>query len=84
MLYFPKHRLFSVLTLFAALSLSNCGGTETRTDGTAGEAVVDQEKAAEEGGVQADATVIDNDAGPTVTADADSANAMAADSSAKP
>ncbi|MGY2130924.1 hypothetical protein ACW9KT_01760 [Hymenobacter sp. HD11105] len=73
MLHFPKHRIFPALTLFAALSLTSCGGTETRTDGTAGEAVVDQEKAAEQGGVQADATVIDNNAGPTVTPDSNSA-----------
>ena len=77
MLHFPKHRIFPALALFAALSLTSCGGTETRTDGTAGEAVVDQEKAAEQGGVQADATVIDNDAGPTVTPDS---NAAAMDS----
>ena len=72
MFHFPKHRLFSVLALFAALSLTSCGNSETRTDGTAGEAVVDQEEAAEQGGVQADATVIDNEEGATVTADADS------------
>ena len=77
MFHFPKHRLFSVLALFAALSLASCGGnTEKRTDGTAGEAVVDQEEAAEEGGVQADATVIDNEEGATVTADADSLEAL--------
>lgn len=72
MLHFPKHRIFPALALFAALSLTSCGGTETRTDGTAGEAVIDREEAAEQGGVQADATVIDNEAGPTITADADS------------
>ncbi|SMB93679.1 hypothetical protein SAMN00120144_2679 [Hymenobacter roseosalivarius DSM 11622] len=72
MFHFPKHRLFSVLTLFAALSLASCGNAEKRTDGTAGEAVVGQEEAAAQGGVQADATVIDNEAGATVTADADS------------
>ena len=72
MLYSLKHRFFSAFILFAALSLTSCGGAEKRTDGTAGEAVVDQEEAAKEGGVQADATVVDNEAGPTVTADADS------------
>ncbi len=76
MLHLPKHRLFPALALFAALSLPSCGDAEKRTDGTAGEAVSDREEAAEQGGVQADATVIDNDAGPTVTADADSAAAM--------
>ncbi|TGE26473.1 hypothetical protein [Hymenobacter metallicola] len=55
------------------LSFSSCGDAEKRADGTAGEAVSDMDKAADDGGVQADATVIDNDAGPTVTADADSA-----------
>ncbi|SNR74669.1 MULTISPECIES: hypothetical protein [Hymenobacter] len=73
-----KLSIFSVLTLAAALTLSSCGDANKRTDGTAGEAVSDMDKAVEEGGVQADATVIDNDAGPTVTADADSA--LAADS----
>jgi len=66
-----KTRFFSLLALVAALSLSSCGGAEKRTDGTAGEAVSDMDKAADKGGVEADATVIDNDAGPTVTADAD-------------
>lgn len=73
MLHFPKHHIFPALTLFAALSLTSCGGTETRTDGTAGEAVISHDKAAEQGGVQADATVIDNEAGPTVTPDSNSA-----------
>ncbi|WP_084444975.1 hypothetical protein [Hymenobacter roseosalivarius] len=52
--------------------MASCGNAEKRTDGTAGEAVVGQEEAAAQGGVQADATVIDNEAGATVTADADS------------
>jgi uncharacterized protein YceK len=70
-----KTRFFSLLALVAALSLSGCGDAEKRTDGTAGEAVSDMNKAAAEGGVEAAATVIDNDAGPTVTADADSVTA---------
>jgi hypothetical protein len=74
-----KLRILSLLT-FATLALGSCNSSEKRTDGTAGEAVSDMNEAADEGGVKADATVIDNDAGPTVTADADSA--AAADSSA--
>lgn len=74
-----KLRILSALT-FAALTLGSCNSTEKRTDGTAGEAVSDMDSAAADGGVKADATVIDNDAGPTVTADADSA--AAADGSA--
>ncbi|GAA4378973.1 hypothetical protein [Hymenobacter koreensis] len=62
--------------LAACLSLSACGDSEKRTDGTAGEAVSDMDQAAEEGGVESsEAVVIDNDAGPTVTADADTAGA---------
>ncbi|UYZ58539.1 hypothetical protein [Hymenobacter latericus] len=57
------------LTLGTACS----GNDNQRTDGTAGEAVSDMDKAADEGGVQSDAVVIDNNAGPTVSADADSA-----------
>ncbi|TGD78504.1 hypothetical protein [Hymenobacter wooponensis] len=72
-----KLRILSVLSLFAALSLSSCGNAEKRTDGTAGTAVTDMDSAAAEGGVKADAVVIDNNAGPTVTADADSAEAAA-------
>ncbi|NVO30677.1 hypothetical protein [Hymenobacter lapidiphilus] len=72
-----KFRLLSFLALAATLSLSSCN-TETRTDGTAGEAVSDLDAAVDDGGVKADAVVIDNSAGPTVTADADSA--LAADS----
>jgi hypothetical protein len=75
-----KTRFFSFALLAAALTFSSCG--EKRTDGTAGEAVSDMDKAAADGGVEADATVIDNEAGPTVTADADSA--MAADSATMP
>lgn len=70
-----KIRIFSLLALAATLSLSSCDSTDKRTDGTAGEAVSDMDKAAAEGGVQADATVIDNDAGATVTANGDSATA---------
>jgi hypothetical protein len=77
-----KTPLFSFALLAAALTFGSCGDANQRTDGTAGEAVSDMDKAASEGGVEADATVIDNDAGPTVTADGDSA--MAADSMAKP
>ncbi|WBA41341.1 hypothetical protein [Hymenobacter canadensis] len=72
-----KTRFFSFALLMAALSFSSCG--EKRTDGTAGEAVSNMDEAAANGGVEADATVIDNEAGPTVTASPDSA--MAADSS---
>ncbi|SHJ36380.1 putative membrane protein [Hymenobacter daecheongensis DSM 21074] len=74
-----KKPLFSCLLLAATLSLAGCGDGNKRTDGTAGEAVSDMDKAADEGGVQADATVIDNEAGPTVTANADSSGAMPAD-----
>jgi hypothetical protein len=71
-----KLRILSVLTLGAALSLTSCGGNaEKRTDGTAGTAVTDMDSAATEGGVKADAVVIDNNAGPTVTAKSDSAAA---------
>ena len=73
-----KTRFFSLLLLSAGLTLASCN-TEQRTDGTAGEAVSDMDAAAADGGVQADAVVIDNDAGPTVTANADSA--IAADTS---
>lgn len=73
-----KFRFLSLLILSAGLTLTSCN-SEQRTDGTAGEAVSDMDEAAANGGVQADAIVIDNNAGPTVTADADSA--MAADSS---
>ncbi|GAA4017200.1 hypothetical protein GCM10022408_33470 [Hymenobacter fastidiosus] len=67
-----KKPFFSLLLVAATLALNSCGDADKRTDGTAGEAVSDMETAADEGGVQADATVIDNEAGPTVTADADS------------
>ena len=74
-----KLHILSLFT-FAALTLGSCNSAEKRDDGTAGEAVSDMDSAAADGGVKADATVIDNDAGPTVTADADSA--AAADGSA--
>lgn len=77
-----KTRFFSFALLAAALSFGGCNDASKRTDGTAGEAVSDMDKAAQDGGVEADATVIDNDAGPTVTADGDSA--MAADSMTNP
>ncbi|MBT9393020.1 hypothetical protein KLP40_07585 [Hymenobacter sp. NST-14] len=73
-----KTRFFFLLLLSGSLSLASCN-TEQRTDGTAGEAISDMDAAAADGGVKADAVVIDNDAGPTITADADSA--MAADTS---
>lgn len=75
-----KTRFLSLLTLSAGLLLASCGETQKRTDGTAGEAVSNMDKAAAEGGVQADAVVIDNNSGPTVTASADSL--AAADSAA--
>lgn len=68
-----KTRFFPFVALAALLALGSCGNAEQRTDGTAGTVVTDIDSAAAEGGVQADATVIDNDAGPTVTADADAA-----------
>jgi hypothetical protein len=77
-----KFRFLPFLTLGAGLLLANCNGADKRTDGTAGEAISDMDKAAADGGVQADAVVIDNDAGPTVTASADSA--MATDSTTAP
>ncbi|WP_303309507.1 hypothetical protein [Hymenobacter sp. BT730] len=77
-----KKALFVYLPLLAALTLNAGCNTDKRTDGTAGEAVSDMDKAAQEGGVQADATVIDNDAGPTVAVDADSA-AAAMDSTSR-
>jgi hypothetical protein len=73
-----KTRFLSLLAVAAVLSFSSCGDSAKRTDGTAGEAVSDIDKAAADGGVEADATVIDNDAGPTVTPDTNST--MAADS----
>lgn len=76
-----KTNFLFLVALASVLSFSSCGNAEKRTDGTAGEAVSDIDKAADEGGVEADATVIDNDAGPTVAVDADSA--MAADSSSQ-
>lgn len=71
-----KTRFLPFLALASALMLASCNNSEQRTDGTAGEAVSDMDKAAADGGVQADAVVIDNNAGPTVTADADSAMAV--------
>ncbi len=41
------YRILTGLTLAAALSLSACSNAEKRTDGTAGEAVSDIDKAAE-------------------------------------
>ncbi|WP_375434684.1 hypothetical protein [uncultured Hymenobacter sp.] len=79
-----KTNFLSLLALATMLSFSSCGDAEKRTDGTAGEAVSDMDKAADEGGVEADATVIDNDAGPTVSADADSAMATDSTGQAQP
>ncbi|GGF04708.1 entericidin [Hymenobacter cavernae] len=64
-----------ILPLFAfvALTFASCNNAEKRTDGTAGEAVSNMDSAAADGGVKADAVVIDNNAGPTVSANADSA-----------
>ena len=70
-----KKAIFAYLPLLAVLALSAGCNTDKRTDGTAGEVVSDMEKATDEAGVQSEATVIDNNAGPTVTVDADSAAA---------
>lgn len=72
-----KTRFLPFIALGASLLLASCNSE--KTDGTTGEAVSDMSQATDEGGVKADAVVIDNSAGPTVTVDADSA--MAADSS---
>ena len=78
-----KQRLFTGLLFAAIISLSACNGTQERRDGTDGKAVNDIDAAVDESGVKADATVIDNDAGPTVTPSAaDSARMMNADSPA--
>ncbi|WP_400192602.1 hypothetical protein [Hymenobacter sp. B81] len=70
-----KRTLFLLPALAATLLLAGCSDAEKRTDATAGDAVSDMDQAANEGGVQSDAVVIDNNAGPTVTANADSAAA---------
>lgn len=57
----------------ALLLLSACGEKTKRDDATAGEVVSDMDNAADEGGVKSDAVVIDNNAGPTVAVDGDSA-----------
>lgn len=72
-----KTRFLLLSVLAATLTLASCGDSATRTDGTAGQAVSNLDSAAADGGVKADAVVIDNNAGPTVTASPDSA--MAAD-----
>ncbi|KAA9331376.1 hypothetical protein F0P96_14110 [Hymenobacter busanensis] len=74
-----RRSFFLLAALAASLSLGACNDADKRTDGTAGEAVSDMNQAADEGGVESEAVVIDNDAGPTVTANADSANAAPAD-----
>ncbi|MBC6991598.1 MULTISPECIES: hypothetical protein [Hymenobacter] len=78
-----KTRFLFALPLAAALALTGCNNAEKRTDGTAGEAVTNIDSAAAEGGVKADATVIDNDAGANVTVDADSAAAADSTSAMK-
>ena len=76
-----KQRLFTGLLLATMISLSACNDAQERKDGTDGKAVNDIDAAVDEGAVKADATVIDNDAGPTVTPSAaDSARMMNADS----
>jgi len=67
-----KLRILPLLA-FVALTFASCNNAEKRTDGTAGEAVSNMDSAAADGGVKADAVVIDNNAGPTVSANADSA-----------
>lgn len=69
-----KTRFLSLLALSATLAFASCN------DNTNGKAVSDIDKSAADGGVEASATVIDNDAGPTVTPDSNST--MAADSTA--
>jgi outer membrane murein-binding lipoprotein Lpp len=64
----------------ALLLLSSCSDNAKRDDATAGDAVTGIEEAREEGGSKADAVVIDNNAGPTVSADGDSAQTAAGDS----
>ncbi|UYZ62057.1 hypothetical protein [Hymenobacter weizhouensis] len=78
-----KMRFLPAFTVASVLLLSGCN-TEKRDDATAGEAVSDMNQAADEGGVKADAVVIDNQAGPTVTADADSAGAATDSTAATP
>ncbi len=77
-----KTRFFTFALLTAALTFGGCNNASKRTDSTTSEAVSDMDKAAADGGVEADATVIDNNAGPTVTADGDSAATV--DSMAQP
>ena len=62
-----KRSIFLLTALAASLTLGACSGDDKRTDATAGEAISDMDKAADEGGVKSDAVVIDNNAGPTVT-----------------
>ncbi|GAB2946694.1 hypothetical protein GCM10027048_09580 [Hymenobacter coalescens] len=72
--------LAAPLAALLLLSTTSCSDNAKRDDATAGEAVSDMDEAREEGGVKSDAVVIDNNAGPTVTADADSAQQTAGDS----
>lgn len=78
------YRLLTGLMLAAALSLSACNNAEKRTDGTAGTAVTDMDSAAARGGVQADAIVIDHNAGPTVTPSAADSAALDASGTTQP
>lgn len=78
-----RSALLLALPLAAVLALSSCSDAPKRDDATAGDVVTDMDEAREEGGVKSDAVVIDNDAGPTVTADADSAGTAAAPDSAR-
>lgn len=66
--------------LAGLLLLSACSDSEKRADATAGDVVTDIDEAKAEGGASSDAVVIDNNAGPAVTADADTARQMTGDS----
>ncbi|OON70775.1 hypothetical protein [Hymenobacter sp. CRA2] len=78
-----RSALLFAAPLAAALLLSSCSDNAKRDDATAGDAVTDIDKAKAEGGSTADAVVIDNNAGPTVTANADSASQAGAADSAR-
>ena len=78
-----KRLVLPLLALNLTL-LGSCSDANKRTDGTAGQPVSELDKAADKGGVQSEAVVIDNNAGPTVTANADSASAASADSTTRP
>ncbi|MCC3155902.1 hypothetical protein LJ737_01545 [Hymenobacter sp. 15J16-1T3B] len=78
-----RSALLLALPMAALLTLGACSDNAKRDDATAGDAVTDIDKAREEGGVKSDAVVIDNNAGPTVTANADSAGTAAPADSAR-